>query len=151
MIRTATLAAVAILTSAPALAQQAVVLPCDERIELDAVPEPWGDHTRSFANGDVRLAVIDTIEPAVAAIWLAVLSPPFDPLGARQCRMVGVDGAGFFSVDLDALGSNYDPSQGLLFDIAVDVFVTATNSPVEMNLGLVVNQATGAIQADVTF
>ena len=39
---------------------------CDWRASAQALIEPWEDNTRTFANGDVRLAVTDTIEPAAA-------------------------------------------------------------------------------------
>ena len=64
------LACVALVS--PAQAQEAVW--CDWPARADAIVEPWSQNTRTFANGDVRLALLDTIEPA-AADKTALLSP----------------------------------------------------------------------------
>ena len=78
--------------SAPAFAQE--VAPCDDyRSSAHALAEPWEASTRVFANGEVRLAIADTIEPAAGAFHLIILSPPYDEVGGRHvCRIaiVGV-------------------------------------------------------------
>jgi hypothetical protein len=108
--------------------------------------EPWEDNTRVFANGDVRLAAIDTIEPAGGAAYVLVLSPPRSELGERQCRVIGyTDQLGFAAVYFDLLTADYDPAIGLLFDVNVQI-VTADGSFTNGGLlSLTLNQSTGAM------
>ncbi|CAN0606350.1 unnamed protein product, partial [Ectocarpus sp. 12 AP-2014] len=75
----------------PSLAQS--VGDCDWRASAQALVEPWDapENTRTFANGDVRLAIIDTIEPAAGAFHLIILSPPYDEVGGRQCQVVSTN------------------------------------------------------------
>ena len=99
-----------------ASAQEAVF--CDWQASAQAIVEPWSEHTRTFANGDVRLALLDTIEPAAGAFHILVLSPPYDELGSRQCRTIGMSsGMGFGGVDFATLDADYDPSVGLIFGL----------------------------------
>ncbi|MFN3209781.1 MAG: hypothetical protein ACE369_12445 [Roseovarius sp.] len=120
--------------------------PCDWRAGADGLIEPWEDYTRTFADGKVRVALLDRIEPGAAPLHLLVLSPPHDELGARQCRVLSVEGTrGFADVDFSTLEAEYDPAVGLIFEIAVRVM-----GPVEAEdrtLHFTLNQATGAIAA----
>lgn len=112
--------------------------------------EPWDENSRSFSGGRTRLAVLDTIEPALGAFYVMILSPPFDPLGARQCRVVGLSQAmGFARIRFDALASAYDPLSGLSFDLPVEVYDAAQDAPVPKRLRLSVNQASGEITAQI--
>ena len=114
MIRT-TLSALALLALALPVAAQTVE-ECDWRAAAQALIEPWEENTRTFANGDVRLALTDVIEPAAGAFHLVILSPPFDELGGRQCRVVSAVGStGFAGLTLVGMTSAYDPSIGLTF------------------------------------
>ena len=85
----------------PAAAQEAV--PCDWAARADGIVEPWEDNTATFANGAVRLALIDTVEPAAGAFHLLILSPPLGELGERQCRTLGIGGMGFAGLDFASL------------------------------------------------
>lgn len=78
------------LAASPALAMDAwaPAVPCPDGMELDSIVEPWADNTASYSEGAVRIALIDLIEPAAAAFQLAVLHPPRDLMGARQCHLV---------------------------------------------------------------
>ena len=38
--------------------------PCDWQARADAIVEPWEENSKTFANGAVRVALLDTIEPA---------------------------------------------------------------------------------------
>ena len=90
--------------------------------DFDAIPEPWAANTQTFANGQVRLAVLDMIEPALAPAHLLILSPPHDMVGARQCRQIGMgSGYGFYNVDFASLRATYDPATGLSFQINVQI------------------------------
>ena len=60
----------------PAVAQQ--VRDCDWLASAWNLAEPWEENTRTFANGAVRLALLDAIEPGAVPFHLLVLSPPWD-------------------------------------------------------------------------
>ena len=132
------------LLASPVAAQS--VNPCDWQASAQALVEPWEDNTRVFANGDVRLAAINTIEPANGAAYVLVLSPPRSELGERQCRVIGfTEQIGFGAVYFDLLTADYDPATGLLFDVPVQIVTadgTFTNGGL---LSLTLNQSTGAM------
>ncbi len=136
-------AALAFLAT-PAAAQ--IVLPCDDLALADAIVEPWEDHTRTFANGAVRVALIDTIEPALGAYYLMVLSPPYDELGARLCQMIGFDeGFGFTNLEFATLSAEYVPSRGLEFQIMGRIAAPEYDFTNAARLWLTLNQTTGEI------
>ena len=129
--------------AAPAGAQEAV--PCDWAARADGIVEPWEAHTATFANGDVRLALIDTVEPAAGAFHLLILSPPLNELGERQCRTLGMAGMGFAGLDFATLEAAYDPARGLVFTMAATRYDGEAVVPAMLEFSL--NQATGAVHA----
>lgn len=133
----------ALLCALPVHAQQ--VTPCDWQASAENIPEPWEKHSRTFANGAVRLAVIDTVEPAAGAFWLLILSPPHDELGARQCRLVGGRDMGFGGMAFAGLTASYEPSTGLSFSLPVRGF--DGERALDRTLRVTLDQATGAIAA----
>ncbi|WP_238366813.1 hypothetical protein [Mesobacterium pallidum] len=135
----------AALALAPVLAQAQEVQPCDWQASAWNLAEPWEENIRTFANGAVRLALLDTIEPAAAAFHLLILSPPYAELGDRQCRTIGYQGAGFSGADFAALTAGYDPAVGLIFTLPVQVYDADTAGFVGRALRVTLNQATGAI------
>jgi hypothetical protein len=139
--------AVALLVPSALAAQTAE--PCDDfRANVQALAEPWENNSRVFANGDVRLAVIDTLEPAAAAFHLLVLSPPRDELGSRQCRVISMQGtSGFASLSLTGLTAGYDAKTGLGFQIAAKRYLPDSGDFAPATLTVTVNQASGAITA----
>lgn len=144
MIRAAVLA---LAGATAAEAQEA--FPCnDYRSNAFSVAEPWEANTRLFAKGEVRLAIIDTIEPAAGAFHLLILSPPYDELGGRQCAVVsGATGSGFAGLDLTEMVAGYDPSVGLTFAIPATRWVPDSDDFMPAVLSVTLNQATGAIMA----
>ncbi len=139
------IALIAGLLATPVAAQQ--VIPCDWIAHADAIVEPWEDHTATFANGKVRLALMDVTEPAAGAYHILILSPPYDDeVNRRQCRTLGVGSAiGFSNVDWGSLDANYNPSIGLVFDVNVHIYDGTDFVPRWLQFTL--NQATGAIVA----
>ncbi|SFR31923.1 hypothetical protein [Litoreibacter janthinus] len=134
------------LLSLPVAAQE--VRPCDDLASVDAIGEPWANHTQIFAGNRVRLVVIDTLEPAAAAFQLIILSPPFDEVGGRQCMMVGSSGTlGFGDMTLEGLSSSYDPSKGLTWGIKVKTYNAATGGFDDKVLRVTLNQSSGQISA----
>ena len=98
----------AMVLPVPASAQQ--VQPCEsggifpyETTAL-AIAEPWEDNTRSFADGQLRLTVMDIYEPALGALYLMVI---FEPLGGtadlRNCVLISNGTLGFPDMTLEGL------------------------------------------------
>lgn len=113
------------------------------------IVEPWEENTRTFANGAVRIAVLDTAEPAAAAFHLLILSPPYDELGLRQCRVVSFrDGMGYGSMSLEGLDAGYDPATGLTLELPISVYNPETALFDQGALFVTINQATGAVTAE---
>ena len=140
--------ALGLLAGLPAGAQS--VADCDWRATLLALPEPWEDVTRTFANGQVRLAIVDTIEPAAGALHMVVLSPPYDELGGRQCKVIGAGpNEGFGGLTLEGLEAAYDPARGLTFRAKAAVFQAESGAFEDGTLVFTLNQSTGALVAEL--
>lgn len=135
----------ALLPVAAAASAQTVV-DCDWRASAHAIVEPWEENTSTFSNGAVRLVHLDTTEPIVGAASIVVLSPPYDELGFRQCKVVTLnEDIGFARVYWPSLSAGYDPARGLLFDVNVDVYDPATEQYPTVGLSFSLNQSTGVI------
>lgn len=132
------------LFASPLAAQTS--FPCDWQARADAIVEPWEDNTAVFADGAVRVALLDTIEPAAAAFYLLILHPPFDELGARTCTVVGLDdGLGYANMKFNELEAEYDPATGLTFNVPAAIYQPEQSSQNMALLSIVVNQATGTV------
>ncbi|MEL6609523.1 MAG: hypothetical protein AAFO58_07520 [Pseudomonadota bacterium] len=143
-----TFLAAAALALFPMIGTAQDVSDCDWRARADAVVEPWSTFSRTFANGDVRLALLDVVEPAAGALHILVISPPYDELGIRQCKVVSYEGSmGFGGALFEDLAASYDPAIGLTFDMDVQTFDPATSGFAAAVLRITVNQATGNIGA----
>ena len=136
----------ALLSAPPSLAQTAA--DCDGwQGHARNIPEPWSEHSRSYANGDIRVALIDTIEPAVGAFYLLVLAPPFGELGDRHCAIIGEDDGvtGFAGLDFSGIDAGYDPATGLTVRLPVTLFAPETGGFDPAILAVSINQASGEI------
>lgn len=140
----ATIAAAAMSFASPAMAQE--VTTCDWRASALNLVEPWEDYTQTFANGALRVALIDTIEPAAAAFHLMVIGPTVDEIGAPTCALVShVDGLGFSGFEFTELVASYDPEFGLLLQAPVQTFVPDTGDFRANILDVLVHLGTGEI------
>jgi hypothetical protein len=136
------------LGTGSAMAQS--VNPCDWAASAQAIVEPWEANSRTFSNGKTRLALLDTIEPAAGALHILVLSPPYDELGGRQCRVISASpGIGYAGISFDRLTAGYDPSVGLMFDVPIGLYDPGTGGTRPALLSFTLNQATGAIDTYV--
>ncbi|MEM6382880.1 MAG: hypothetical protein AAF739_09415 [Pseudomonadota bacterium] len=145
-IRVAVTAALTAFLTTPA--QAVTVAECDWRASAQAIVEPWDVFSRTFANGDVRITLTDTIEPAAGALHLVILSPPLDELGGRQCKVVSADGSsGFAGVLFEDMTSDYNPTTGLRLTMDVQVFNATTDTFQPRSLAVTINQASGAVDA----
>jgi hypothetical protein len=143
-------ATLALVLCLPFVASAQTANECDFKASAWNLVEPWEENARSFANGNVRLALIDTVEPAAAAYHILVLSPPYDELGGRQCRIVSAsNGIGFSGIHFDQLVADYDPSVGLMFDVPIQAYNGNTGGFEDGLLSFNLNQATGAINGAV--
>ncbi|MDQ2095845.1 hypothetical protein [Rhodalgimonas zhirmunskyi] len=134
------------LLAAPQMAAAQSVSECDWRASAANMIEPWEKNTLSYSNGAVRVAALDTIDPAATPIHLLVLSPPADELGARQCRIISSEGGqGFAFLDMSEFRAAYDPAKGLMFDVPVGIYI-AEGHTVVRGLIVTLNQATGGIE-----
>jgi len=144
------LTALAFSAALPGAALAQDILPCDWQASAQALVEPWHETSRTFSNGAVRLALLDTVEPAAGAFWLLLLSPPYSELGDRQCRVIGWRGSGFSGIDFSGLDAGYDPAIGLTFFLPVQIYDPQSGGFLWDTLGLSLNQATGAVDAWVS-
>lgn len=125
-----------------------VVEECDWRARADAIPEPWEENARSFANGEVRVALLDGIEPAAGAFYLLILHPPRMELGDRQCHIVALNNNfGYAALYFSELEAGYDPSHGLTFSVPGILYLPEEEFQNSLILHVTVNQATGAVIA----
>lgn len=133
----------------PAAAEDVFVDPCGPDVPGLAwsIAEPWEDNTLTFANGAIRLAILDTVEPAAAAFHLLVLSPPYDELGLRQCRVVSMGGPwiGFGFLSFERHEAHYDAATGLTVVMDMGRYNPATGLNDALSLAVTINQATGEI------
>lgn len=141
-----TLLALLLVVNATAAVAQAAY-PCDWEARADAIVEPWEENSATFANGAVRVALLDVAEPAAAAFFLLILHPPHNELGLRQCTVVGLDeGLGYAAIFFDKLKAGYDPAQGLTFDVPAIIYLPEQSFQNSALLHITVNQAAGDVR-----
>ncbi len=111
-------AAMALLAGSPAHA--AAVVDCDEAASAWNIVEPWEKNTRSFYNGQVRVAYLDTGgEPACCSAQLLVIFPDHSDVSAQgACKLVRkTKDTGFAGIDFAGIKTSYDAHKGLLITI----------------------------------
>lgn len=141
MIRTSF--AILALTTAPALAE---VAPCSDSTRVDVIAEPWEDNSATYANGKIRIAVLDYTEPAATAWKLLILSPPYDEVGYRQCRVVEISkNVGFYGFRFAERKADYDAETGLTLTLPAATYNPETGEPDWRSLTVTINQQTGEI------
>jgi len=142
----------ALVLSGPLAAQQ--VQPCEsggvfpyETTAL-AIAEPWEANTRSFSEGQVRLTVMDTYEPALGALYLMVIFEPLDRAADfRTCVLVSNGFMGFPNMTLDGLQARELEGQGMMF-LVPTTFYNPTDDEFEYgNLEVVVDRLALSVTA----
>ncbi len=137
----------------PAVAQQ--VRPCGKGGAFQyestamAIAEPWEANTRSFAGGDIRIAVMDTGEPALAAYYLMVLfwSGADSEADIRYCSLISNGALGFVSMTLDGMSARYDPARGLVVSVPTTFYNPSDDELEEGLLEVVLNRKTREVTA----
>ncbi|MFD1883187.1 hypothetical protein [Paracoccus pacificus] len=130
-------------------AAAAAVRDCGDGPRIDTQVEPWEQNTASYADGAIRVALIDTVEPAAAAVHLVVIAPPMDELGLPGCRLISQseDGTGFFGLDFAGRRASYDPATGLELTFPIQTYVAETGQGKPATLRVTINQQSGQITA----
>jgi hypothetical protein len=139
--------AAALILAAPAAAQ--TLNDCDWVASPANLIEPWEANTRTFANGAIRIAALDTEEPACCYAHLLILSPSgeVEGPGYRACHVLsdGAPGMGFSGIDLAGIAASYDPARGLRLDVPVFRYTDGTGPGRPGRVAVRINQATGAV------
>lgn len=114
-----------VLVLACALPSQAAILEeCNDYASSGLIVEPWEQNSRTFYNGQVRVAVVDTGgEPVCCSSYLVVIYPDVeDELGGRSCMMLSQrERAGWAGLDVKAIRSSYNAATGLTLTVPVKV------------------------------
>lgn len=110
----------AVLTIITCAAHAAEVGPCDN---LDRISYLVGQ-TKSFSNGKIRIAQVDTEgEPVCCSEHLLVFIP--SPELGSQCFAVSQEAAGqrgFNSIEFSQIKASYDPRRGLLLKVPYTLY-----------------------------
>lgn len=119
------------------------------------IAEPWAEHTRSYANGAIRVALLDTGgEPVCCAAHLLVLAPSSPAEGPlyRQCFVVsGAPERGFYDIDIAGIDASYDPALGLLLSVPVFHWhegIERGQPGIAERMELRINQALGSVTVE---
>lgn len=148
-------AGIAAAFSANAFAQ-AAISQCEWPANLQNILEPWEQHTRTFANGNIRIAHVDTQgEPVCCSSYLAILAPTGSEvaLESRQCALLtdGAELSGFTWIDFPAITASYDPGLGLLLSVPVERYDfqgTQNGGTLPDIVNIRINQANGSITTE---
>lgn len=114
--------------------------------------EPWSEFSRSFANGAIRIAVLDTAgEPVCCATHLLIIAPSAPDNGPvyRQCFVASARGSmGFYDIDFKGITASYDPARGLLLSVPVSYYHdgVGTGAPgIPDQIEIRIDQLTGTV------
>lgn len=126
---------------------------CDWVANPANIAEPWDRFSRTFANGAIRIALLDTEEPACCPVHLLILSPSgeVEGPGYRACHVLSLgETLGFNGIDFAAITASYDPARGLALSVPASVWQEGMRpdgnpEPWAVNVVLRINQATGAV------
>ncbi len=134
----------ALALASPALS--AVVRECDGATEAAFnILEPWEANTRTFYQGRVRVAHLDTGgEPACCSAHLLVIFYADDDPESLVCRLVSEsEGRGFAAIDFKGLKSSYDPARGLLLSFGYSAY------PVDGGFDTGVNRGVAKVRINI--
>ena len=135
MYRTLAATVLGLFIATPALAVTVSDCNDDSMANVRNIAEPWDKNTRAFANGNVRVALIDTGgEPVCCSMHLLILAPSvpnvegMDPY--RNCFMVHNKGQmGFVAIDFARLIGRYEAGKGLLITFPYELYNEGNPGP----------------------
>lgn len=139
----------ALAVVSPAAAPGQVIEPCGWVGNPASIVEPWDAKSRSFANGAIRIALLDTGgEPVCCARHLLILAPSGADDGPpyRQCLVVSAQpGSGFFDIDFAGIAASHDPALGLLLQVKLFHYTGDGGPGIPDQMAIRINQASGAV------
>ena len=118
--------------------------------QISVLAEPWEENTRTFSNGSVRIALLDTWDPANYPMHLMLTYWPNDGIEAegRLCFIVSdKEGYGFQNLTLTGMQADYDPAIGLLFEIPAQRYDADSESVADGVLSVTLNRASDVVTA----
>jgi len=138
--------AAALFCGSGAMAQ--VVMPCDGRANAQYLYEPWEENSRTYGNGAIRVAELDTFgEPAGLSAHLLVLAP--GPELGPICGVISQhDGHGWADLDIAGIQASYDATRGLLLMVPARISDPRTNREGTDFFGVRINQAAFTITVE---
>lgn len=143
------IAATAVFSTTSANAQS--LSDCDDwRSAVLGIAEPWEANTKTYADGTVRLVIMDVGEPVLGSFRLLILTPPTDANpDARQCQVMSPDpDLGFAGLSFDGVTDSTDPT-GLTVLIPAKRWIAETDTYGDAILSVTVNATDGAIAASL--
>ena len=144
------------LAALPLGAGAQVITDCDWVANPANIAEPWEANSRTYANGAIRIALLDTGgEPVCCSAHLLILAPSGsgqEEPAYRACQVFSArSGSGFYGFDVARTAASYDPARGLLLSVPVYHWHQGMESgapPIEERVELRINQATGEVRAE---
>lgn len=137
----------------PSMGLAQVITDCEWIGNPANIVEPWDVNSRTFANGNIRVAWLDTGgEPVCCASHLLILSPSGDghdePI-YRQCLVASAQpGMGFYDIDVPGMTASYDPNKGLLLSVPIGHWHPGMENgagPIPDRMEIRINQANGSV------
>lgn len=138
---------VTLVSPEPAAAQS--LSGCDDwRSSVLTIAEPWDANTKTYAQGTVRLVIMDVGEPVMGSYRLLILTPPTaDNPDGRQCQVMSLDSdLGFAGLSFKGVTDSTDPA-GLTVRIPAKRWIADTDTYTDATLSVTINAADGAIAA----
>lgn len=141
--------AAALFSLMPVVAPAQVIEECGWVGSPANIVEPWAENSRTFANGAIRVALLDTGgEPVCCARHLLILAPSGHQEGPvyRQCLVASAQpGSGYYDIDVAGMAASYDPALGLLLDMELYHYVSDDGPAIPDRMQIRINQASGAV------
>jgi hypothetical protein len=138
---------------AGAASGQTVLDECGWMANPANIPEPWPDYTWTYANGAIRIALLDTSgEPVCCPTHLLILSPSAaeEGLAYRQCHVVSdtADGRGFSDIDFEGITASYDAARGLQLAVPFWRYTDGRDQGMPGSFSVWINQSSGTVTLD---
>ena len=141
--------AAAALMAAPAWAMDptasAPAVACDGWFHMDSIANPLEENTATYAEGEIRITLIFLWDQQ--EYQLAIMHPPRNELGGRQCSLIAVDeDTGFAEIRFQEREARYDPETGLTIIMPVRVEKGETEDEHWETFYININQQTGEVR-----